>query len=124
MQKTADDACASVAATLSKNPDDVPFAVLYLIDPESKQARLEQTCGIPKGVDGLTPELIDLGNEHPGPCLWPFAEVVKTGSRKWFPFRRSRDFLWELRNSAFPRQWFCPSPRAVKSARSEFWSLV
>jgi PAS domain S-box-containing protein len=31
-QKSAATACASAAATLAKNPDDVPFALLYLVD--------------------------------------------------------------------------------------------
>ena len=34
MQKSPAAACASAAATLAKNPDDVPFALLYLVDGE------------------------------------------------------------------------------------------
>ena len=49
VQKTTDAACVAVAATLAKNPADIPFAILYLIDAEHKQARLEQTCGVPEG---------------------------------------------------------------------------
>jgi PAS domain S-box-containing protein len=78
VQKTTDAACTSVAATLGKNPDDIPFAVLYLVDSEGKQARLEQTCGLARGIDGLTPHLVEL-NMADGQCLWPLAEVIKTG---------------------------------------------
>jgi PAS domain S-box-containing protein len=76
LQKTTDAACASVAATLTKNPEDVPFALLYLIDSASNRASLEQTCGIPKGVCTLTPQSIDLSAEN-SECLWPLAQVAR-----------------------------------------------
>ena len=60
LQKTTEAACASVAATLAKNSDDIPFAVLYLIDDESEQAILAQSCGVPDGIDALTPASIEL----------------------------------------------------------------
>ncbi len=45
-QKTTEAACASALVTLAKNPDDIPFAILYLIDGEGENARLEQVCGL------------------------------------------------------------------------------
>ncbi len=36
VQKTTDAACESVTATLTQNPDDIPFAILYLIDAEGE----------------------------------------------------------------------------------------
>jgi CheY-like chemotaxis protein len=77
LQRTIEAACASVAATLTKNPEDVPFAVLYLIDSASNQARLEQTCGISTGVCSLTPHSIDLSAEN-SKCLWPLAQVARS----------------------------------------------
>jgi PAS domain S-box-containing protein len=79
IQKTTEAACASVAETLSKNPDDVPFAVLYLVEPGSKQARLESTCGLSTGIAGLTPVSIELDGEDKRQCLWPGTEVVRSG---------------------------------------------
>lgn len=81
LQKTTDAACASVAATLTKNPEDIPFAVLYLIDGADNQARLEQTCGILTGVKSLTPESIDLSAEDSA-CLWPLSEVARSAQSK------------------------------------------
>lgn len=49
VQKTTEAACASVAATLAKNPDDIPFALLYLVDGESNRARLQQSCRLSAG---------------------------------------------------------------------------
>ena len=36
IQKTTEAACASAAAILSKNPDDIPFALLYLVEGETR----------------------------------------------------------------------------------------
>ena len=75
VQKTTDDACASATATLARNPDDIPFAALYLIDEESKQLRLRQTCGLGTGAKAFTPESIGL-NVESAESLWPLAEVL------------------------------------------------
>ena len=87
LQKTTEGACASVAATLAKNQDDIPFAVLYLVDAENERARLEQVCGLPAGIEGLTPESIDLTRDHDGRCFWPLAHTVKTGQSQVFYVR-------------------------------------
>ncbi len=79
VQKTTDAVCASLATTLAKNPDDIPFAVLYLLDDEGKQLRLHQTCGLAAGVEALTPESIGLNSESAPESLWPLTGVVKTG---------------------------------------------
>jgi PAS domain S-box-containing protein len=83
VQKTTDAACESVAATLARSKDDIPFAVLYLIDDASSEARLEQACGLNRGIDDLAPESIplgkDLAKESASACPWPLAEVVRTG---------------------------------------------
>jgi PAS domain S-box-containing protein len=93
VQKTTETACASAAAILSQNADDIPFVLLYLLDGEGKLARLEQVCGLPRGVRNLAPESVDLTNanedlteegltnEKSEACLWPLAEVLK--ARQW-----------------------------------------
>ena len=40
--KAAEEACASAAEVLGANSADVPFALLYLIEPESNRARLSK----------------------------------------------------------------------------------
>jgi PAS domain S-box-containing protein len=87
MQKTIEAACASVAAVLAKNPDDVPFAALYLIDGERKGARLEQVCGVARGIDALTSEAVSLGNEEDEKSLWHLSRVVNTGASQVVPFK-------------------------------------
>ena len=87
VQKTTDDVCASVTATLASNPDDIPFAALYLIDEESKQLRLRQTCGLGTGAKAFTPESIGL-NVESAESLWPLAEVLKTGQSQVVSVRK------------------------------------
>lgn len=60
IEKSAESACASAAATLSRNPDDVPFAMLYLIDREHKVAQLQQGVGVESGIAGISPLTISL----------------------------------------------------------------
>lgn len=79
VQKTTDAACASATETLGRNPDDIPFAILYLIDVETGHARLERTCGIPEGVERLTPRSVDVKATSGQRSLWPVADVVNDG---------------------------------------------
>src|ERR1700722_20307492 len=78
VQKTTEAACASAIDTLARNPDDVPFAILYLIEGEGKNARLERICGLAEGSGSLSPQAVDLGGTAED-CLWPLAEVLKSG---------------------------------------------
>ena len=38
--QSADEACRTAARTLVDNPHDVPFALIYLLDPDARMARL------------------------------------------------------------------------------------
>jgi signal transduction histidine kinase len=62
--KSAESACAAAAEVLSGYAADVPFALLYLTDPDSK-ARLVSTAGLPDGP--------------PKEGSWPLAEAAATG---------------------------------------------
>src|SRR5262245_29761943 len=44
--KTAEEACLIAADTLAKHGKDIPFALLYLITADGKQARLTGTAGV------------------------------------------------------------------------------
>jgi hypothetical protein len=77
VQKTTSAACDSAITTLASNHDDVPFAILYLLE-DGRTARLERLCGLRDGLDDLSPLVVDLtGNGQP--CLWPLSEVVIAG---------------------------------------------
>lgn len=57
--KSAEEACSTAAQTLSRHPMDVPFALIYLLDPERSKAQLAGCCGISAG-EFMSPAAIDL----------------------------------------------------------------
>ncbi len=74
--KTIKEACALATQVLSACPEDVPFAAIYLLEREGRQARLIDTAGIePDGV--LNPEQIELELEDAD--LKPMEKALKTG---------------------------------------------
>ena len=46
VEKTVENACASATGTLAKNPDDVPFAMLYVLGTDSEELQLRGTAGL------------------------------------------------------------------------------
>jgi signal transduction histidine kinase/CheY-like chemotaxis protein len=77
--KTAEEACAVAAATLTKHPLDVPFALFYLIDPEKKRARLAGAAGV--APDGrLAPQIVELDQKSAAAQPWPLMEAAATES--------------------------------------------
>ena len=91
VQKTTDAACAWAAATLAKNPDDVPFALLYLMDGGDK-LRLQQACGLNNASGSLMPKAVDLASGSGRRSLWPFADVVKRGRSRVVPIAQIEGF--------------------------------
>jgi hypothetical protein len=75
--KTAEEACTVVAETLTKHPKDIPFALLYLIDPDRQRARLAGAIGVAKGSPA-SPLVIELGEHTRDRQAWPLVEVVQT----------------------------------------------
>jgi PAS domain S-box-containing protein len=78
VEKSTQAACASAAATLSKNPDDVPFALLYLVEPGGAHARLEQCVGVKPGGP-LSPAVVEIAAEASPRVMWPAAAVLESG---------------------------------------------
>jgi PAS domain S-box-containing protein len=74
-EKSTKNACVSVAATLAENPEDIPFALLYLIEADGKLARLEQSVGIPAGVHPISPTTSELAGPPNKGGLWPVRQV-------------------------------------------------
>src|SRR5579871_4593130 len=46
IERTTAAACNTAMRILGKNPDDMPFALLYLADPKGDSARLEAAAGV------------------------------------------------------------------------------
>jgi signal transduction histidine kinase len=73
--KTIEGACESAVSTLSENPNDVPFALLYLLEPNGTRARLAGASGL-EPSHPASPATVELGGDGD---LWEFARVALTG---------------------------------------------
>ena len=71
--KTAEDACAVAGAVLSNHAKDVPFALLYLIDPEGNEVRLAGAAGVAPG-EAVSPLQMPMGASV---APWPVADVLQ-----------------------------------------------
>jgi PAS domain S-box-containing protein len=65
---TVEAACAAAAGVLAGNPDDLPFALLYLLDPDGGEATLAGAAGVEPGAVGDP--------------AWPLAAVAETGATR------------------------------------------
>ncbi len=79
VEKSTAGACSSAAAILEKNPDDIPFALLYLVEPDGSAATLEQSCGILRGHHTNSPTNVKLATLNDEGRLWPLSRVMRTG---------------------------------------------
>ncbi len=75
--RTFDEACTLSASCLESNPYDLPFAMIYLVEPDQQQVFLAGTCRIAQNHVAV-PETVALDSD----CVWPFAEVIKTHQAK------------------------------------------
>jgi signal transduction histidine kinase len=73
--KSAEDACDVAIKTLAENPYDVPFALVYLLDDDAKQAHLVCSSSIEPG-EAAAPEKIALTDSH----TWPLGKVFETST--------------------------------------------
>ncbi|MEH2071988.1 MAG: ATP-binding protein [Nostoc sp.] len=71
--RTFDEACTLSASCLETNPYDLPFAMIYLVDPDREQVFLARTCRIQPNQIAV-PETVALNSD----AVWPFAEVIRT----------------------------------------------
>jgi hypothetical protein len=71
---TAEQALTCDADVL--DPHSFPFAMLYLVDPATRIARLTSSTGIAPGSPGCSPT-IDVANEH---AIWPLHSVAASGA--------------------------------------------
>jgi len=74
--ETAEEACSIAADTLERHAKDVPFALLYLIDEQNKQAKFAAGTGIDPG-DQVFPRTLAL-DETGAEQIWPLAAAIKT----------------------------------------------
>ncbi|MGH9326330.1 MAG: GAF domain-containing protein [Terriglobia bacterium] len=101
LQKSVEDACRSAIATLAKNPDDVPFAVLYLAGGAAGHRVLRRAGQCPENLRAVAPASVELDGEAGPETLWPLRsvsdamrrEVVSIGNQKGFPLGPAQQTL-------------------------------
>ncbi len=74
--RSPEEACRQAARTLSANPADVPFALMYQLDERRTRATLLGTAGLEEG-GAASPRTLSLTEEDPHG--WPVARVAATG---------------------------------------------
>jgi signal transduction histidine kinase/DNA-binding response OmpR family regulator len=79
--RTADDACANAARTLADNPGDLPFALLYLIEPDGGHARLAAAASL-EASGATAPRRVALHEEADTDATWPLRRVLEAGNPK------------------------------------------
>jgi signal transduction histidine kinase/DNA-binding response OmpR family regulator len=74
--KTPAEACQIAAAHIAGSPNDVPFALLYLVDQATRLAKLVGSANIEPGT-AWSPTAIRLDER----AVWPLSEVEASGPR-------------------------------------------
>jgi signal transduction histidine kinase/FixJ family two-component response regulator len=76
--RTVETTCEIAARTLGENPNDIPFALIYLLNSDTGQAELVGSHAIRAG-DSAAPLKIDL-NSNENRSGWPLRAALDTGA--------------------------------------------
>jgi len=72
--RSVEEACELGARALATNPRDLPFALIYLADPDRRRATLAGASGVVAGEDAAPVEI-----SLDAPALWPLARALAGG---------------------------------------------
>jgi PAS domain S-box-containing protein len=70
--RTLEMACRDITIAIAEQPLDVPFALIYLRQPDGKSLALHGTVGLAEGT-ASSPARVSL--EEPGECLWALQQA-------------------------------------------------
>lgn len=73
--RTWQEACERSASALRTDERDLPFAMIYMTDPDGLAASLVAASGIERG-HRAAPEVIEIDQ----PSIWPVSEILRTQS--------------------------------------------
>jgi PAS domain S-box-containing protein len=74
--KSAAEACRLAAEALEGNDRDVPFALIYLVGPDGREARLAAAAGVAAG-HAVAPQAVGLDDAG---AAWPLGKVAAGGA--------------------------------------------
>lgn len=103
--KSEEEACNLAAETLAKHPKDIPFALIYLLDSNGKNAQLTGGAGIEQ--DGGSQTIVEVGTPT-DQQLWNFEEVLRT--KKSLTINDLKD---KFSNAVPPGPWSDPPHQVV-----------
>jgi signal transduction histidine kinase/DNA-binding response OmpR family regulator len=72
--KSPEHSCVIAAAALSNHAKDIPFALIYLVDPTRREARLAGAAGVEPGA-AVAPFAIQL--DQSSEDTWPLPDVLR-----------------------------------------------
>ncbi|WP_447598076.1 ATP-binding protein [Nitrospira sp. Nam80] len=75
--RTAEAACVAAAKTLARHVKDIPFALVYLIEPDGSQARLAGAMGV-DCESRIVPPVLKLVGEPAQEQPWPLLEALRS----------------------------------------------
>ncbi|MBV9776573.1 MAG: response regulator, partial [Acetobacteraceae bacterium] len=78
--RSVEDACRLAALGLDTNPRDLPFAMVYLLDPSKERLVLAGASGIAPDHPAA-PKAADIDNA----LTWPFGAVIRTNAARLVP---------------------------------------
>ena len=122
--RTAEVACAIAAETLATHSKDIPFALLYLIDANRKEARLAGSAGVAPD-EPSSPAVVSLEGDAADKAVWPLAR--RCAGRRHRRCRTSPNvckaaYHWVRGATCRIPPWFCQSPptRRITSPASSW----
>ena len=77
-----------IESSLGKNPDDVPFGLLYLADASGVHASLQEAVRVPHEGALLAPRSVDLLADGAAGSVWPLSDVFASKQPQRIPVRR------------------------------------
>ncbi|MGF1673150.1 MAG: PAS domain-containing protein [Rivularia sp. (in: cyanobacteria)] len=102
--KSVEQACKISAQILAKNSDDVPFALLYLLDDTHSKARLAGIAGL-EAETPVSPREIEINSENQICNLWSLLTVIETNQRQIIEGLQSKiEKLLGTRESGLPNR--------------------
>jgi PAS domain S-box-containing protein len=89
--QSVNNACALAIEALAAAPKDVPFCLVYLLEPDGHRARLVGSAGLPSGSPA-SPAVSEVTTEQhlPGDGTWPMTRAAMTGHVEVVDDLRSR----------------------------------
>ncbi|HEY7914218.1 MAG TPA: ATP-binding protein [Blastocatellia bacterium] len=76
--RSAEEACELSARALARNPHDLPFSLLYLLDADGRTGRLAGTAGISAGTPA-SPKEIEVAGSTGANGGWPVEDALTQG---------------------------------------------